>query len=135
MKNLLTIAFVFTIAVLALATDFPVAQSQNTEALTLLSASHPASTNATASTTGDSIGIEKATTHTFQTIVGSTNPSVSTVAIKLSLDGTNWFTYSTLGTTNASGTNVYSTVVGKFKFAQVTLSGTNTAATVLYLGR
>lgn len=135
MKKLLAIAFVFTIAALALATDFPVSQSQNTEALTLLSASHPASTNATASTTGDSIGIEKATTHTFQIVAGATNPSVSTVVIKLSLDGSNWFTYSTLGLTNSTGTNIYSTVVGKFKFARVTLSGTNTAATVLYLGQ
>lgn len=77
--------------------------------------------------------IQDALYHTFYINTSSTvNGAIYTIAF--SGDTTNWVTAGTLSTTSTGATALTTNFVSKQMYYRVSVTGTNVAATVLYLG-
>lgn len=131
MKYLATLTTIFFSVACLTAADYPVAQSQNTEAFTLLSTS--TGTNDTA--TGSTIAIERNIWHTFQVSATLTNTNTATITLAVSLDATNWLSTYALDVVATSSTNTYTQLTGKFKYVRASVAGSNATVRALYLGQ
>lgn len=126
LATLAVCAFVFALR----ANQFPPAQAESTVNLTLLSTSMD--TNGIANATGTAQFIESVRFHTIQANIIASN--TATAFIDFSLDATNWIPVWTNAVT--SGTNGGSvTFTGKWSWIRSRFTGTNSSATVLYLGQ